>query len=96
MREMALGGMFHRDIASEFGVSQTCVSSIVRGEHWGHVHQELIQPLKNQGKKRIGYTNAEKIRRAYSSGTYDVTQLANLYGVHPISIERVLKRITWK
>lgn len=37
IRSAATSGMFHADIAADFGVSASCVRAVVSGERWSHV-----------------------------------------------------------
>lgn len=70
IRKLAAGNAKQREIANAFGVSQTVVSVVVRGETWTHVGgpRQRGRSYKNaSGVKGVSFCRIHELWRAYTS-----------------------------
>jgi hypothetical protein len=99
VREMChlRGVLSQRQIAQRFGVTQRTVSDIQLGKRWTTVVRPLAVPIAGsiRGGTKLQEGDVVAIfQRACTGST--CRDLAQLYGVNPSTIARVLTRQTWQ
>ena len=93
--QLLINGCGATDLAEAFGVAHTTISEISTGKRWTHiVSKEDIKriPRVMGGKLRVWQVREIKKRLADEP----VHVLASDYGVHPVTIERIRDKKTWK
>jgi hypothetical protein len=102
----AAGGVSQGELGHQFGVTQTVVGDILRGQSWRHVAQSdderrAIQDAKRlwrgerSGNARLTDEKVMSIRRAHLAGA-SKAHLARKYDVGETTIRNVVTRKTWQ
>lgn len=98
----AAGDVNQRDLAAEFGVSQTLISQIVRGDTRKTVAGPTLRPrqlARNQGTKnpnaRLTDAQVAEIREQYARGSITQRQLAAQHRVSQKSIWAIVHNVRW-
>jgi DNA-binding NarL/FixJ family response regulator len=88
MIEMRRNGVYIKDIAKKFKISESCVSFNTTGYRWGHLKENFIK-VKN--KPRV---TKEKIERILELNKEGVSQgkIAKLFKLNQSTVSRILKR----
>ena len=94
-RRYKKSGVIQQELANEYGVTCSCISSIVRGRSWGHLggsvpHNERGHHVKLTEKEVI------TIRIRHKTGNISQRQLAKEYSVGQTQIGRIVRRECWK
>jgi Trp operon repressor len=101
----AKGDISQRQLAEEYGVQQTVVGGIVRGEDWSHtlgpikgVDYEIDRVLRGEshGMAKLSKDDVINIRKQYASGSVTQIELAENYKTKQAYISRVVLGKTWK
>lgn len=85
---VALGAR-HGDIGAQFGVSQTMVSNIARGDAWGHLG---LTPIR---RALVSPDDVREIRRLCEQGAQQ-SAVAERYGISESAVGHIYRRRTWK
>lgn len=94
------GGYTQAQLADEYGVAITNVSAIVRGISWPDVDRLItktgnaIYGERHHGSKLTAQIVAD-IRSQYAKGIVTYDDLAEKYGVHPVTIGDVIRGTSW-
>lgn len=85
------------DLAKRFGVSQTTVSIIKRGDVWGWLTKDVEKPeIENCGsRKGNSKLNEEKVKAILNDHSY-MREIAEKYDVSITTIYKIKNRHIWK
>lgn len=97
----ANGGVTCLEIAVEYGVDETTISGLVRGETYKEVNGPLSNPKQTKrGEGHPGaYLNADKvraIRRLQASGGHTLEGIGAIVGATKYAVHDVIRGKTWK
>lgn len=93
IRNLYASGQFTlQDLASQFGVVKTNISSIVRWITW---RRDDSPPPSYPGTKKLTETDVSNIRAEYGTGKVLQKQLAKRYGVSSAQISVIVNRKQW-
>lgn len=108
IREITDGANTLRELAREFGVTESTLNSAVRGtKSWQHLerdHEALAKALSNnrnpsgEQHPQAKFTNEQvrEIRASYTGAKGEQSALAKQYGVSPHAMNYLLRRKTYK
>ncbi len=95
----AAGGVSQSELAVEFGVTTSAISSATSGRNWRHVTVSLIparaMAIQNCHRK-LTEDNVRDIRKRFASGGVTKAQLARDFSVSSTVIVRIVRRDIWK
>jgi len=93
----AEGGTTQRDLAGQFGIDQSVVSRLVRGEIWQSAEGDLADTCPRQERNaKLTEDQVRAIRCRYQAGGISMGQLAREYGVVISTIHVVVHRKHWQ
>lgn len=83
------GNYLQWQLAEEYGISDVQIGYIVNNKSW--YDKDYIPPkFKNKRSLKLSYDEEDKIRELYATGKYTMQQLANVYGIHRITISKAI------
>lgn len=87
-----VGGEETAEIAVLFGVSASAVRQVVLGRTWKYVPFPPVCTMftRRRNGRKITWADAKSIRLQYKLGIYNMTQLAERYGVSLSTVSRVI------
>ena len=100
IREAYAAGEYNTyELSEMYGVDNSTISLIVRGEHYAwlpgpRVNTPFIGERVNTAK--LTEDDVREIRRLYATGEYNQYELGEMYGVDPTNIGHVVLRKTWR
>lgn len=97
--ELSNKGMTQVELSKLFKINQTCISKILRGEHWKHITSSLVDSYR---KKVYGeYASHAKLKdyqvlEIYKlKGQISSSKLAEIYSVSDGAISNIWNHKTW-
>ncbi|MCP4649549.1 MAG: hypothetical protein GY853_05650 [PVC group bacterium] len=91
MRQLRKDGAKVKDIAERFGIARASASQALTGKTWSHVNG-AVKPLYS--KKKLTEEEVIEIRQLRKDGA-KVKDIAERFGIHYMSVSRVLNGRTW-
>lgn len=76
-----------KQLGKLFGVTKTAIGSIQRGRTWKSVGGKI---LKENGNRKIHSKTRRQIRKIYKTGRYSQRELGKMFGVHQMTISRII------
>lgn len=98
MRRLAKQGMYQKDIAHTFGISQPTVCEILSGKLWRHLPgarlERADQKGENSRRSKLTQEQVSVIAAAKGTGVRSAA-LAKQYGISRGTVRRIWQRRTW-
>lgn len=96
----ALGGISHKQLAEQYGVTTTIIGYITRGGIWKHVGGPRTQPGRGASGEanaaaRLRLCQVEEIKRRYAAGERQAA-LAAAFGVSFGTVHLIIRGRTWR
>lgn len=91
IRQLVADGAKQVELAERYGVSDACISHLVRG----HTYLHVGGPLMENRKARLDDADVMTARRAYATGLYTQAELAEQFGVSQAAMSTLLRGKTY-
>lgn len=90
------GDISQKRLAADYGVTQSIVGRIVRGECWQRLVSGLPVSSRLGGPTKLTVASVIEIRNRYASGGISQTSLAKAYGMTQGTIGKIVRGELWK
>ena len=100
----AAGKASQNDLAKDYGIVQTQVGNIVRGEKWPHIGGPLTKHGKGRngsdtgvkgGNRKFDAKKVKQIRHEYNDTNKSQREMADEYGVSKTAIGKIVRGDSW-
>jgi len=91
------GAKTQRELAAEYGISQQLVSDVVGRHVWREVWREPMPASYDprRATRKLTPEQVDQMRADYATGQVSQRLLAVQYGVSPMTVNRVLRGLTY-